>query len=117
MKKRLCHDWPNCKLQNDELSERITDLVDEYHDEIKKKQENNLAADALIDNLKNKNLNLTNDFEMKQVSHNNLNTNHNHNKSNMKVAFSEKNFDEISINKKGKIKTYRTYSYKFIFFY
>lgn len=99
MKKRLCHDWPNCKIQNDELSEKIVDLADEYNDQIKKNQQNNLAAakdaDNLVDNLRNKNL--TNDFEMKQNSHNNLN-NHNINKTNMKVAFSEKNFDDIEIS-------------------
>ena len=103
MKKKLCHDWPNCKIENDELSSRITDLADDYNDEIKKKQQNNSAVDNLVDNLRHKNS--SNDFEMKQISHNNLNHNNhnNHHKSNMKVAFSEKNFDEISNHRRGKL--------------
>ena len=93
MKKRLIHDWPNCKIQNNELSEKITDLADEYVEEYKKREENksNIARN-LNDN------NIIDDFELKQFSQGN------NARSNMKVAFSEKNFENYSPNnRRGKI--------------
>lgn len=65
MKKRLVHDWPNCKVQNEELSEKITDLADEYSDEFKRRQENKGLSDI------NERHSPKNDFEMTHVSNNN----------------------------------------------
>jgi hypothetical protein len=64
MKKRLVHDWPNCKTQNDELSERIIECSDEYSEEFKKRE----AEKA---NLNSNDNNSMNDFEMKQFSQGN----------------------------------------------
>ena len=65
MKKRLVHDWPNCKTQNDELSEKIIDLADNYQEEFKKREH-----EKENDNLNDGN-NSVNDFEMKQFSQGN----------------------------------------------
>ena len=64
MKKRLVHDWPNCKTQNDELSERIIECADDYNEEFKKRE----AEKA---NQNSNDNNSMNDFEMKQFSHGN----------------------------------------------
>lgn len=90
-KKRLVHDWPNCKTQNDELSEKITDLADEYAEDFKKREEN--PAQNVANNLNDIN---DNDFEMKNFSQGN--NNNNAHRTNMKVAFSEKNFEDYSPN-------------------
>ena len=58
MKKRLVHDWPNCRTQNLELSERIIECADDYNEEFKKRE-------AEKENLNDNNSNSNMDFEMK----------------------------------------------------
>lgn len=61
LKKRLVHDWPNCRVQNEELSERITNLADDYGEEFKKRKHEDYLNN--LDNISN-----NNDFEMKSFN-------------------------------------------------
>jgi len=103
MKKRLVHDWPNCKTQNDELSEKITDLAEDYNEEFKKRDHEKENSNDNIE---------MNDFEMKQFSQGNKDALEFAHKNNMHVAFNEKNFENSTpspnnLSRKGEPKSQR----------
>lgn len=124
MKKRLIHDWPNCNIQNEELSQKIENLADEYSEEFKKRENKPLLVDEYekinsernsINNEKNSN----NDFEMRNIVNHHLNNNFNNFSSSnnhvktynqqrsLKVAFDEKNFEDYSPNTKKSINFFK----------
>lgn len=83
MKKRLVHDWPNCRIQNEELSERITDLADEYSEEFKKREQEPIQHQNQQNSNNINDINDINDFEMKNISGI---------RNNLKEAFNQKKF-------------------------
>ena len=108
LKKKLIHNWPHVKDQNDELSEKILELSNKYSEEIKKKENERVSNNDF--NFQN-----NNDFEFSNLTRELLNSkfffnflyikDNKNQKPDLKSAFNQREFDEIvsTDKEKGKI--------------